>query len=447
VSVIINAAEKIEFRCGSSTPNTPTLVISPGNVKLLGSLTLVDDTILFASELSYLSGVTSSIQTQLDGKLGSGANTMQSLTINGTTATTNKITQSFITGDTVSNPNTFKYSEFNYDAGASSTNACLKISGGATGTGSHCFNFYPKILSGYNPINDTTLFNGVKRSLIGGAGGALLDDPRCTTISNHSNQRSGLLIQNLNSGHASTEVWGGNNSIKATAQDGITATVNINASTLTLQHEFPNSTINSKVTLNNSRAKMESGLAQVACDKSSGISIINSNASGITEIVNGSCSITMNSTSTTMSKVGIVNFAGGSTLGERRNPSINTVTMTSATEANITNITTPGPGVWIVMWSLTFKVTVANLIIYSITTGLSTSGTAFQYTNNIHTATFGDTKLLDSLITCTGHAIILLTNTPNLQLRAVAVLGGGPGVLITEPTRSAFTMVCVANNN
>lgn len=443
VSVIINAAEKIEFRCGSSTPNTPTMVISPGNVKLLGSLTLADDTILFISELSYLSGVTSSIQTQLNGKLGSGANTMQSLTIDGTTATTNKITQSFVTGDTVNNPNTFKYSEFNYDAGASSTNACLKISGGATGTGSHCFNFYPKLNSGYNPINDTALFNGVKRSLIGGAGGALLDDPRCTTISNHSNQRSGLLIQNLNAAHASTEIWGGNNSIKATAQDGITATVTINTSTLTLQHEYPTSTINSKITVNNTRAKIESGLTQVACDKSSGISIINSNPSGIIEITSGATSISMNGTAMTIARVGTMSFQGGTNLGQRRLPAVYTQAMTSAVETNVTTVTDLSPGVWLIAWNLTFKVEVANLIIYSITTGLSTSGTAFQYGNQMNTQTFGDTKLMDSLISCNGIAIIYLSVTTNFYLRALAVIGAGPGTLTTVPTNSFFNCVCV----
>lgn len=446
VSVIINATEKIEFRVGGDTPNLPIMILSPGNLKLLASVTLADNLTIFQSELGYLSGVTSSIQTQLNAKLGSGANTMQSLTINGSTATTNRITQSIITSDTIDNPNIFKYSEFAYDAGGGSTNSCLKISGGATGSNAHCFNFYPKILSGFNPINDTTLFNGAKRSIIGGAGG-LFNDARCTTITNHSNQRSGLLIQNLNDGHASTEIWGGNNSVKTTAQNGITATVNIEASTLTLQHEFPTSTINSIITLNKSRAKMESGLTQVACDKSSGISIYNSNPSGIIDITSGNTSISMNGTAMTIAKVGTMSFSGGSSLGQRRTPAVYTQAMTSGEEYNVTVADNLPVGVWIIMWSLTFKVETANLIIYNITTGLTSSGTAFQYPNQIHTETFGDSKLIDSLITCTGHAILYNGSTTNFQLRAVAVIGAGPGTLTTVPTRSFFNAVCVGNSN
>ena len=132
---------------------------------LTGSKLFVNGTTgITQNELSYLSGTTSNIQTQLNGKLNLSGGTMtgalvvnntittnNNITQTGTTATTNRIIQPIVVGDLTGNHNVFKYSKFVYNnSGNTTASAVLSC---IEETSSNSMLFFPKLGSGsYNPI-------------------------------------------------------------------------------------------------------------------------------------------------------------------------------------------------------------------------------------------------------------------------------------------------------
>ena len=119
------------------------------------------------NELSYLSGTTSNIQTQLNGKLNLSGGTMtgalvvnntittnNNITQTGTTATTNRIIQPRIVGDINNNPNMFKYSVFSYNNSGNTTASAVLTC--REEVSSNSMLFFPKLGAGsYNPIVQT----------------------------------------------------------------------------------------------------------------------------------------------------------------------------------------------------------------------------------------------------------------------------------------------------
>jgi hypothetical protein len=116
------------------------IIFAKPAVKLVLTTPLVP---LTQTEFSYLSGLTSNIQTQLDNKLSLTGGTLSgSLILNPAVATNNKLTQSIILSDTFSNNNLFKYSTiaFKSNSPSGSTRRALKVVDNYNG---HGFWFMP----------------------------------------------------------------------------------------------------------------------------------------------------------------------------------------------------------------------------------------------------------------------------------------------------------------
>ena len=239
-------------------------------------------------ELSYLSGVTSAIQTQLNNKLsltggsvtgnlnvsgninvyGTGTNTIYgtnsivgsttfnsalavnnqlNLTYTGTSglnlnnniiqtgydASHNRITQNIISGDVVNNHNTFKYSKFIQDTGGTTTvSPCIALS---EQTSANSMYFFAK--SGGGAYNDLT-----------GASDRLIcsfypQNANALTITSWATLKLGLRISTTSATNAQAELWAGStNSIVLNNSTGI----NITSDKLNLTNTSTTTTTNHK---------------------------------------------------------------------------------------------------------------------------------------------------------------------------------------------------------
>lgn len=181
------------------------------------------------NELSYLSGTTSNIQTQLNGKLSLTGGTMtgalvvnntittnNAITQTGTTATTNKITQPRIVGDISGNPNTFKYSKFVYNNSGTSTPepvlSCVEE------TSNNSMLFFPKLGGGnYNAIvqaNDRGIFSFYPL------------DSGAITLTCWASTKVGVRVATPSSTTASVDMWAKNCNLKLDSSNNILMTGN-----------------------------------------------------------------------------------------------------------------------------------------------------------------------------------------------------------------------------
>lgn len=181
------------------------------------------------SELSYLSGVTSSIQTQLNNRLSLTGGTMTgALTVNntittnnnitqtGTTAGTNRIVQSRILNDLNANPNVFKYSEFAYNSNGSAVVEPAIVCKETVSNNS--MYFYPKLANGsYNAIvktDDRGIFSYYPL------------DNNAITMTCWASTRVGVRICAPNSTSAYVDMWAKNCNLKIDSADNVSISGN-----------------------------------------------------------------------------------------------------------------------------------------------------------------------------------------------------------------------------
>lgn len=512
-------ALQIQFRSGASVTegnsgNPSMMTITPGLVNVLAlilacqsldvatesffrsdaqfftNVRLADNTVLSQDELKCLDGVTSNIQTQLNSKMSISSLTTN-LNMTGLTASTNRIIQNIVLLDTYDNPNILKYTEIRTDASTEFRKSTLKVSGGIPGSTGHCFDFYPKLDQGFNPINGISHYSGTKRCLLGGNGGGL-DDPRCLTITNHSTQRSGLFILNESATAAQTELWAGNNAVRinaanVTGQRGITLSSEVGSGIQLLSGTSNAPASDQKIALMNSVADGDIAITNTGTDgqimlTTNAGAIMATSTSGAVTLSTGSGTITATSTSgtvalstgtvgttgkvelTTASGVGKVNITrlksmtfdgAGATLGmlgktmsasfvvDETYPTLG-ISMTNGTLLSLTTGMTITPGTHLVTWNVTFEVSEANVNLYAFVTGYSYNQTDIPWTNDNTYDYSGGNIINGQFFGTRGQAIINIINAPNIYLRCYIVHGGAPAVIRTVPLRSFFKVTCIA---
>jgi len=145
-------------------------VIINGTTSFNGNLSANEITIT-PIQLSYVSGATSNIQTQLNEKVSlSGSNTFtgtntfssnitangsanfnNNINLNSTSSSQNKIIQNIISSDLTGNQNIFKYSTFSYNTSGSTTSEPLIIC--KEDNSGNTINFYPRLFAtNYNDM-------------------------------------------------------------------------------------------------------------------------------------------------------------------------------------------------------------------------------------------------------------------------------------------------------
>lgn len=193
------------------------------------TLTLLDNiiansTTITPTQFSYVSGATSNIQTQLNGKASlsgtntwTGTNTFSSniivdgsanfnnnINLNSGTSSRNMITQNIISSDLSGNQNTFKYSTFSYNTAGLVTSepliVCKEDSSG------NSINFYPR-LSATN-YNNMVLNND--RGIV--SSGAFNNN--AMFVGCHSSTKCGIRMSTSSSEPASVDIETGGTSIK-----------------------------------------------------------------------------------------------------------------------------------------------------------------------------------------------------------------------------------------
>ncbi len=202
------------------------------------------------NELSYLSGVTSSIQTQLNNKLNLSGDTMtgalvvnntitnNNITQTGTTASTNRIIQPRIYADVTGSPNILKYTQIRYNSGSSTDKAALQC---IDDNGGLALNFCPNTGSGsYNPMVNTN-----DRLIIAVNGDG---SPSTLDLSTYgASGKHGIKINHASSTDYTTQIWANSYNFKVNSITGISATVGTNS----LVMNSTNTTISGPVTFPN----------------------------------------------------------------------------------------------------------------------------------------------------------------------------------------------------
>jgi hypothetical protein len=194
------------------------------------------------TELSYLSTVSSNIQTQLNNKLSlSGGTLSGELILNSGTASLNKITQSIITGDISANSNLLKYTIMSHNSNSASGTSQRVLS--VTDTfNSNALWFIPNISGGsFNSLCSTNAKAIIAANPI---------DNSSFVLTVWGSQKNGVKISTTGSANAQTELWAGNSSsIILNNATGITATntASIGFTDSTIQTTAFTSTKNTKL--------------------------------------------------------------------------------------------------------------------------------------------------------------------------------------------------------
>lgn len=189
-----------------------------GNVSINGTLSVFNDIIfsnsivdlvlltgsvtLTQTELSHLSGITSNIQTQLNSKLNLTGGVISGLLhMNGTTATTNRITQAVIADDTAGGANLLKYTNLSYRSAGTTANPILTM---IDTINNNTLWVFPNLGTG----NFNNIVTAGSRGIIAG-----------TPLNNNSlvlttwgNTRNGIRIFTTGAAHAQTEIRAGDSS-------------------------------------------------------------------------------------------------------------------------------------------------------------------------------------------------------------------------------------------
>lgn len=212
-----------------SNIETPTLRMNYANIwskvahtmestlTLLGN-TIANSTTITPTELSYISGTTSNIQTQLNTKASlSGTNTWtgvntfslntifnNNINLNSTTSSQNKITQNIISSDLSGNQNIFKYSTFSYNtSGLTTAEPLIVCKEDSSGNGIH---FYPRL--GATAYNDMVLNND--RGIISSG----IFNNNSMFVGCHSSTKCGIRMATSSVEPASIDIETGGTSIK-----------------------------------------------------------------------------------------------------------------------------------------------------------------------------------------------------------------------------------------
>ena len=329
-----------------------------GNITMTGNF-IVSSVTITPIEFSYLDTVSSNIQTQIDSKLNlSGGTLTGALSFNSSTTSQNKITQSSISGDNTGQPNQFKYSTITYNSTTLGTaNPCLTISDTFN---NNSFLFLPNSGSGsYNPLSSVN-----SQSLIARGTG---QDSASLVLSTWSTLRNGMKASATSSTNAQTELWAGNlSSITLNNSTGIS----INSDNLSLTNTSTTATTNYK-SLSHTFVK---------ADGTDGTSLV----------VRGNLSLPVASTGITFSdsSVQMTAFTSakntiltnlGSTMNANLTP---TATLTSAGFYNAGSISLQ-PGTWIITVNCGVSVVTGSTTVGQLLSAYSTSSTALSQNINL----------------------------------------------------------------
>jgi len=200
-------------------------------------------------ELSYLSGVTSAIQTQISSKLNltggtltgnlnisitTGSNTFSSalqvnntittnnnITQTGTTATTNKISQNRVSGDLTGNLNILKYTRIAYNSSTADSTDRFVLQLTDESANRH-INFLPNASSG----SFNGLINLHDRAIIAVDPAGLASALTLTTFG--ASASHGMRIYHTSSSNYSSEIWANTYNFKLNSVNGLSTSVGTN---------------------------------------------------------------------------------------------------------------------------------------------------------------------------------------------------------------------------
>ena len=215
----------IRILSSSSTTATITtqvssnaVIVDQTGVTTNGNVTIGTGTLsCLATSVTFSYGFTSTLSSTFSAGFTSANDcTFQTNIIqSGTTASTNKITQSIVTGDSASNPNVLKYTQIKYNCNSAggSANPGLSITDNYN---SNQIMFIPNVTgSGYNVLNPAHAMSIV--------GGGNLDN-NTITLCNWSTQINGIKCIATNSTTVNTIIQSGANSVNVSNTNGITLT-------------------------------------------------------------------------------------------------------------------------------------------------------------------------------------------------------------------------------
>jgi len=379
--------------------NTATFnnkLLCNANVKLNSSAGLELSTpslTLSQLTLSYLSGTTSNIQSQLDAKPNlstinfftnsnefSQPVTFNSGIIAGTTSLSNTVL-SHLSG-TTSNIQTQFSNKLNTSGGTVTGNLILSQSLGAS-SNSHL------------QISDTVSSNGLKflpnSSLL--ATNQFVSSGESVISTNQNN--SSLVLTSANT----TLPFGIRISSSSTTSGTITMRVGNNNSMIMNQ---TNNTINGNLNISGPDVNFLSGTNVTFAN---GLNIINNS------------SLTTN---------GPITFSGGTTIntnyGTIYNATLNLTTLTTATEHNVSDVLTLPAGIYMITWIATFHVITGSTTVSNYSAGYTTSTSA--YTDYITRGSQNNqTMALDNYFSLSGCTCASFSSSTDVYLRVSANFG------------------------
>jgi len=330
-----------------------------GDVTLSGNL-IVNSATITPIELSYLDTVSSNIQTQLNNRLLLTGGTLSgSLSLNSSTTSQNKITQSIISGDNTGQPNQFEYSTVTYNSTTLGTaNPCLTISDSFN---NNSFLFLPNSGSGsYNPLSSVN-----SQSLIARGTG---QDSSSLVLSVWGTLRNGIKASTTSSTSAQTEIYAGN-----------TSNIILNNSTgIAVSSDVGLNLVNtSTTTATNYKALTHTFVKGDSTD-------------GTTVNIRGSLNLPVTSTGITFSDGSFQTTAFtsakntiltniGSTMNANLTP---TQVLTSGSFYNAGSISLQ-PGTWIITMNAGMSVITGSTTVAQVLAGYSTSSTALSQNINL----------------------------------------------------------------
>lgn len=347
------------------------------------------------TELSYLSGVTSAIQTQLNNKL--------SLSGGAVTGTTNFLSNVNIYGNTLLNSNVSFGGTIMTGLDVSGS---IDLIGNTSSTNQITSSYVVGDVTGFDNILKYTSIKYHSNSATGTANPAL-------TITDAYNNSSLYVLPNSSSGAYNNLVGLGTKSIIAMGTQDSNNICLTNWSTT--QNGFKATATNSTTT----QCQMISGSNSVT-----------------THSING----------TSMTGVSSIAFSGGTTItstyGTIYTATLNATTLTTATNANVSSALSLPAGIYMVSWICTFHVITGSTTVGNYYAGCTTSSSS--YTDAISRGSYSNqTIILDSYFSVSGNTILSLGSTTNVYLRCQCVFGTASRVEFND-TNSSMKAVKIA---